>query len=78
MDYDQATRTAEKLLQIGTLSYRQISYASGIPLWSIREIQTEMNMERRRLMLVLRRIMMEIGEGIHGASINEEKPECRS
>lgn len=73
MDYDQATKTAEKLLRIGTLSYRQISYASGIPLWSIREIQTEMNMERRRLMLVLRRTMMEIGEGIHGASINEEK-----
>lgn len=73
MDYDQATKTAEKLLRMGTLSYRQISYASGIPLWSIREIQTEMNMERRRLMHVLRKTMMEIGEGIHGAAINEEK-----
>lgn len=28
MDYDQATKTAEKLLRIGTLSYRQISYAA--------------------------------------------------
>lgn len=72
IDYDQATKTAEKLLRIGTLSYRQISYASGIPLWSIREIQTEMNMERRRLMHVLRKTMMEIGEGIHGAAINED------
>ena len=53
MDYDQATKTAEKLLRIGTLSYKQISYASGIPLWSIREIQSEMNMERRRLLQVL-------------------------
>lgn len=68
MDYDQATKTAEKLLRMGTLSYKQISYASGIPLWSIREIQTEMNMERRRLLLVLRKTMMEIGEGIHGAA----------
>ena len=50
MDYDQATKTAEKLLRIGTLSYKQISYASGIPLWSIREIQSEMNMERRRIL----------------------------
>lgn len=73
MDYDQATKTAEKLLRIGTLSYKQISYASGIPLWSIREIQSEMNMERRRLLRVLRGIMLEIGGGIHGASINEEK-----
>ena len=73
MDYDQATKTAEKLLRMGTLSYSQISYASGIPLWSIREIQTEMNMERRRLMRVLRKTMLEIGEGIHGAAINEEK-----
>lgn len=73
MDYDQATKTAEKLLRIGTLSYKQISYASGIPLWSIREIQTEMNMERRRLLRVLRKTMLEIGEGIHGAAINEEK-----
>lgn len=72
MDYDQATRTAEKLLRIGTLSYKQISYASGIPLWSIREIQSEMNMERRRLLRVLRKTMLEIGEGIHGAAINEE------
>lgn len=73
MDYDQATKTVEKLLRMGTLSYRQISYASGIPLWSIREIQSEMNMERRRLLRVLRGIMLEIGGGIHGASINEEK-----
>ena len=73
MDYDQATKTAEKLLRIGTLSYKQISYASGIPLWSIREIQSEMNMERRRLLHVLRKTMLEIGGGIHGAAINEEK-----
>lgn len=61
------------MLRIGTLSYKQISYASGIPLWSIREIQSEMNMERRRLLHVLRKTMLEIGGGIHGAAINEEK-----
>lgn len=73
MDYDQATKTAEKLLRIGTLSYRQISYASGIPLWSIREIQTDMNMERRRLLKLLRETMLKIGDGIRSASIKEEK-----
>lgn len=73
INYDQATKTAEKLLRIGTLSYGQISYASGIPLWGIREIQTDMNMERRRLMKKLRDTMLKIGDGIRRISTREEK-----
>ena len=72
IDYDQATKTAEKLLRIGTLSYGQISYASGIPLWGIREIQQDMSMECRRLLKLLRETMLAMGENITGVSIKEE------
>lgn len=72
-DYDQATQTAERLLRIGTLSFNQISYASGIPLWGIREIQQDMSMERRRLLKRLRDTMLKIGDGIRRISTREER-----
>ena len=35
MDYEQAEQTAEKLLQIGNLTYEQISYVTELPEWHV-------------------------------------------
>lgn len=45
-DYDQAERTAEQLLHIGALSYREIVQATDLPMWHVKSLAQDVLYER--------------------------------
>lgn len=64
IDYDQAEDTAQKLLKIPGLTFKQISDATGTPLWHLREMHSMIGMERRRMLNGLRETMMELTDEV--------------
>ena len=73
INYEQAEQTAEKLLRIGSLTFKQIADATGTPLWNVRELYSWMGIERRRVLKNLRGTMLKIGEELRHLTVHDEE-----
>lgn len=58
MDYEQAEQTAEKLLQIGNLTYEQISYVTELPEWHVASMAEEIHHEQDAIIQEIRKTIM--------------------
>ena len=58
MNYEQAEQTAEKLLQIGNLTYEQISYATELPEWHVASMAEEIHHEQDAIIQEIRKTII--------------------
>lgn len=56
-DYTQAEQTAEKLLHIGSLTYRQISKITDIPVWHVKSLAQDVTFARNSDLRYLRHVL---------------------
>ena len=58
MNYEQAEQTAEKLLQMGNLTYEQISYATELPEWHVASMAEEIHHEQDAIIQEIRKTII--------------------
>lgn len=56
-DYTQAEQTAEKLLHIGSLTYRQISKITDIPVWHVKSLAQDVMFARNSDLRYMRHML---------------------
>lgn len=56
-DYTQAEQTAEKLLHIGSLTYRQISKITDIPVWHVKSLAQDVMFARNSDLRYMRHVL---------------------
>lgn len=71
MDYQQAEHTAEKLLHIGTLTYRQIAQTTDLPMWHIKALAQDILWERDSDLRYLRRALRITEQSADSANMPE-------